>query len=147
MLILDQKPPWPARLQGFHWGIHCSPSAVTGRLESSITPGYGQVTQDSGNLSLESQLQSSREGLETACIFRKTKRNLLLAVLCVITLWARKGTEQPAETNSLSPWSSLSSIISLISIISFNDGREWQGMWVRVSLCSPKLQKRDSTNP
>lgn len=83
MLILDQKPPWSAQLQGFRWGIHSSHSAVTGRLESNITNGYGQFTQDTGNFSLEPQLQSSGKGLQTACIVRKIKQNLLLAItLC-----------------------------------------------------------------
>lgn len=124
-------------------GIHSSHSAVTGRLESNITRGYGQFTQDSGSLSPESQLQGSRKGLETACIFRKTTWNLLLAVLFVITFWARKGTEQPAVTSSLSPWSLLSSHLH-------NLFRWWKrigrGFRVTVPLCPLKLQKRDSTN-
>lgn len=57
------------------------------RLESNITHGYGQLTQETGNLSPEPQLQSSSKGLETACIFRKVKWNLLLAVtLCDYSL-------------------------------------------------------------
>lgn len=53
MVVTGHKPPQPAQLQSSCWGARSGHSAITDSLKSNITHGYGQFTQDAGDLAKE----------------------------------------------------------------------------------------------
>lgn len=108
------------------------------RLESNITHGYGQLTQltSAQNRSFRAVAKDWKQPVSSEKLSGISSWQLF----CVITLWARKGTELPAEVSSLSPWSFLSS--HLLNLLRWWK-RKGRGFGVTVPLCPPKLQKRD----